>query len=378
MPIPAPSPAPEPGRFITAPMSTVLDLARGLSALAVLVFHAVQTGLYTGPFPDWPLAQHFAVVVFFVLSGLVIASSVDRRPQTLRDFALARASRILPVSLPALAFSTLAFVVATGLGAPALHADHYGVLTWQGALTPLLFLDQSPLGSGPVWNPPYWSLSYEVWYYALFGVATFLRGGKRLFWLAVLALLAGPRVLLLMPAWLVGVALARAGLARLADWRAGLVVAIVSAVLAVAHSALIQPGRLALADVAGPALGFSRFAVSDLALAVAVAGVLIGLRPLANRWPGAVERIARPARWLAGISFTLYLFHWPMLNLCRVIGINAGASALAFAGILLAIIALCDAIARVTEHQRHRVRALLDRVIGGKKAAPLAIRSPSP
>lgn len=378
MPNPAPPPARETTRFVTGPMSTVLDLARGLSALAVLVFHAVQTGLYRGPFPDWPLAQHFAVVVFFVLSGLVIASSVDRRPQTLRDFALARASRILPVSLPALAFATLAFVVATGLGAPPLHADHYGVLTWRGALTPLLFLDQSAVGSGPVWNPPYWSLSYEVWYYALFAVATFLRGGRRLAWLALLALLAGPRVLLLMPAWLVGVVLARAAFVRLANWRAGLAVAIASTGLAVAHSALIQPGRLALAELVGPALGFSRFAASDLALALAVAGVLIGLRPVANRWPQVVERIAGPARWLAGISFTLYLFHWPMLNLCTVAGIGADESPLGFAAILLAIVALCHAIARVTEHQRHRVRALLDRLPGGKAGAPLAIRAPSP
>ena len=112
--------------------------------------------------------------------------------------------------------------------------------------------------------------------------------------------------------------------------------------------------------------------------ALAVAGVLVGLRPIAMGWPGVVERIARPARWLAGISFTLYLFHWPMLNLCRVIGINAGESPLAFAAILLAMIALCDMIARVTEHQRQRVRALLDRLPGGKAGAPLAIRSPSP
>jgi len=70
------------------------------------------------------------------------------------------------------------------------------------------FLSQSGAAYGPVWNPPYWSLCYEVWYYALFGAAVYLPPARRMLWLVLLAAIAGPRILLLLPVWLAGVWLA--------------------------------------------------------------------------------------------------------------------------------------------------------------------------
>ena len=80
--------------FISRPLSICLDMLRTAAALVVLVFHMAQIGLYTGPFPKWPMAQHYAVVVFFVLSGLVITASMQRRRSNLADYALSRAARI--------------------------------------------------------------------------------------------------------------------------------------------------------------------------------------------------------------------------------------------------------------------------------------------
>jgi peptidoglycan/LPS O-acetylase OafA/YrhL len=161
--------------FITRPLSILLDLVRGLAALAVLVGHAVQLGHYRGPYPFTMLFQHNAVIVFFVLSGLVIAASVDRGGHRLVDYAVARLSRILPVSLPALTIS-LAVVALdrTITSAPLFGEDGRGVAPRE-MLSALLFLSESwQTGFSP--NPPYWSLCYEVWFYALFAVATFLHG----------------------------------------------------------------------------------------------------------------------------------------------------------------------------------------------------------
>ena len=58
-----------------------------------------------------PLA-HSAVVVFFVLSGFVIAWAAARDGNTV-DYATARAARIYSVALPALAL-TFALDIATG------------------------------------------------------------------------------------------------------------------------------------------------------------------------------------------------------------------------------------------------------------------------
>ena len=114
-----PEPAGRPEGFITAPLSVTLDLVRFLAALVVLVCHAAQAKLYSGRFPDIPLAQHYAVVVFFVLSGLVITASVQRRRTSFGQYAIARAARILPVSVAAMAFATSAFVIVTALGGSA-------------------------------------------------------------------------------------------------------------------------------------------------------------------------------------------------------------------------------------------------------------------
>jgi peptidoglycan/LPS O-acetylase OafA/YrhL len=58
-------------------------------------------------------------------------------------------------------------------------------------------------------NVPYWSLCYEFWYYVLFAVLTFTRGRKRLLWCCAVALLIGPKILLLAPVWATGVLLQR-------------------------------------------------------------------------------------------------------------------------------------------------------------------------
>lgn len=385
LPQPAPQPAlppapsgPQPGdRFITGPLSICLDLVRFAAALVVLVCHAAQSGLYSGRFPDSPLAQHYAVVVFFVLSGLVIAASAQRRRSTLTQYAIARAARILPVSLSALAFSTAAFLIATGLGGSAMHTDTYGDLSLRGTLLPLLFLSESAWGAGPVWNPPYWSLCYEVWYYALFGAAVYLRGPARIAALTACALLAGPRILLLLPIWLVGVVLALSPLARRTGPVAGALLLAAGLAGAWFHTAVVIPGWHLMQALTAPfhlQLSFSRFALSDLLLALAVAAAFAGLRPLTTRWPAPWLALERPARALAGFSFTLYLFHWPLLLLAKTVGLVAGRSLPAFALEIAGLIGIAYVISLATERQSHRVRARLEtlaaRVRARSAAAP--------
>lgn len=361
--------------FITRPLSICLDIVRAGAALAVLVFHAAQIRLYTGPFPKWPMAQHYAVVVFFVLSGLVIAASAQRRRTSLRDYALSRAARILPASVLSLAFATAAFAIATGLGAPPLHNDTYGELSQMGTLLPLLFLSESPFGAGPVWNPPYWSLCYEVWYYALFGIALFLRGPARLFWLMVAAALAGPKVLLMLPIWLVGVGLANLRAARHANALQGALLLAAGLAAAWLHTELVRPAAAVQREWVVsflPRAGFSKFAISDLALAVSVAACFAGLRPLANRIPRLLESCAGPAQWLAGFSFTLYLFHWPLLNLLKSARVSAGESMGGFALLVLGLIGACYLISLVTERKRDVARAWLDALFRLRRAPAVA------
>lgn len=358
--------------FITRPVSLWLDLVRSLAALAVVVGHAAQIGTYTGTFPFGMFFQKNAVVVFFVLSGMVIAASVDRDRRSLGDFALARISRIVPVAWAAIAVSLAVSALATTLPGPLQFA---GDVDWANSgeiLRAMFFLSESWATAFPP-NSPYWSLSYEVWFYTLFATATYLKGLTRWTWLALLAAVAGPNILLLMPVWLVGVGLVRLPAARKVP------LALAGPLIALAIAALFITPRFAmdgfrLVRPAAPwGLGSSLYALTDLALGVALAAGFAGLKALVDR--GADRGLALPAwsepaiRWGANMSFSLYLLHWPLLKLAHMAGLTAGNDPLAFALVIAAVTAISGAFATVTEHKRHVVRGWIERAVGRRPEA---------
>jgi peptidoglycan/LPS O-acetylase OafA/YrhL len=215
-------------------------------------------------------------------------------------------------------------------------------------------------------------LCYEVWFYALFAAATFLEGWKRAACVALLTAFAGPNILLMLPVWLVGVALARVPAARqVPAWLAPALVA--GAVGALYYAPLLaRTARTALDRLVPWDPGFATYAFSDLGLALCIALGFAGLRTLTLHRGAWLERIDAPVRWFANMSFSLYLLHWPLLKLTRVLRApDQGAAG--FAIVLIGIVALCGAFAAVTEHRRHAVRTLLERVMGGRRAAPAAI-----
>lgn len=354
--------------FITRPLSILLDLVRALAALAVLIGHAVQLGHYRGPYPFTMLFQHNAVIVFFVLSGLVIAASVDRGGQTLGGYAIARVARILPVALPALTIS-LAVVALDRLIAPVpLFGEDGRSIPPLEMLSALLFLSES-WQTGFSLNPPYWSLCYEVWFYALFAAATFLDGWKRPFWLAVLAAIAGPKVLMLLPVWLVGVALVRLPAARAVPASLGAVFVVLSLASLFAVPLITHPLQHVLRSLAPWRLAYSIFTLSDLLLALGIGLGFIGLRALTLGGGAWLDRLAGPIRYAANMSFSLYLLHWPLLKLLRVLRApEDGAVGFVF---VLAVILLASAgFATMTEHHSARLRALLERVRARRREAP--------
>ena len=348
----------QPG-FINRPMSLALDAVRGIAALVVLLGHAVQHDIYSGsiPFPD--VIQHQAVVVFFVLSGLVIANSAFERPGTLADYAVARLARIIPVATFAVLFSALAWVV--GHDAPFGIIDtapRFNQPDVASVILPMVFLSESEWGSGPLWNAPYWSLVYEVWYYALFGAAFYLRGWQRVLVLVLLVPLAGLRVLLVLPVWLLGVALARwAPVRPLSEARAMLAI-LAGFALVLAASRLLfvfAPLMDAWASPLTDNLYLSRYALSDTILGLGVALAFIGLRTLADQRAATLEKYQRPIRWLAECSFTIYLIHWPLLNLAHGYGIGS-SNPLVLVAVMAAIVGFSGQVAKLTEHRRADVR----------------------
>ena len=122
--------------------------------------------LYFGylPFGNF---KHDAVIIFFVLSGLVICATATRPGETWITYLTARASRIYSVAIPAVVLSfglqAIAAFLEPGHSQPEPSADVFL------PLSALLFILQSWHPQALPWNGPYWSLCYEVWYYIIFG-----------------------------------------------------------------------------------------------------------------------------------------------------------------------------------------------------------------
>lgn len=361
--------------FLSPNMSIMLDLVRGLAALVVLVGHGMGLDMYTGPGQLPKQLPHDAVIVFFVLSGLVIAHSTMVRTNSLRDYAIARCARILPVAWFAILFSLALFLLCRQLGLQDQMPAPFNRATLATVGLPFIFMSESAIGQGLVWNSPYWSLAYEVWFYILFGAWLFVHGKWRVTVLAVLAFLAGWKVLVLLPIWLLGAALVRHADKTCISLKTSPLALIGGGALCVAAHWISVDAVYAIAEATGidrKLAGSSQFMFTDLPMGLGIALVFVGLRPLAERAGPLLQACARPIRWLAGFSFTLYLLHIPILLVIRGHGIGAGDNLLVFAVMNLVVIGICALLAQVIEHRSPQLRTWLNRWATRPRGAAVA------
>jgi peptidoglycan/LPS O-acetylase OafA/YrhL len=181
-------------------------VVRFLAAISIAVAHLTQPFFSTG----WPLLVDKAkagLVALFLMSGMVIRYVTVLRRGKIEDFAVDRASRVYSVVIPSLLFTVVASYAARAAN-PAYFNQHWGADMTHPVFrifVNLIFFAQSWNWTyAPMSNEPFWTLSYEIFYYAMYAVLLYLVGMKRWFWFAVLCVLAGQHILLLLPLWLFG------------------------------------------------------------------------------------------------------------------------------------------------------------------------------
>src|SRR5215471_3078111 len=91
---------------MTREFSLYLDLVRFSAAFLVFVSHSNFRELSERVIPAAGFG-HSAVIVFFVLSGFVIAYVTDTKEKLAQDYAASRLARIYSVALPALVLTIL-------------------------------------------------------------------------------------------------------------------------------------------------------------------------------------------------------------------------------------------------------------------------------
>jgi peptidoglycan/LPS O-acetylase OafA/YrhL len=187
----------------------------------------------------------------------------------------------------------------------------------------------------------YWSIGYEVWYYAIFGAAIFAPPRWRLASAALLVIIAGPAIAVLLPLWLLGVlayhACARAPISRGAGWTLFLG----SIVLWGTYEVFAwRYGRWLIAP---PPLLKRQELVQDYVIGLLFALNIVGFHALATTLGAPLRLAAKPIRWAAGATFTLYLFHeslshfvramlpWPSQSLATRLLLYVGTLGLVFA-----------------------------------------------
>jgi peptidoglycan/LPS O-acetylase OafA/YrhL len=292
---------------ISGTTSTYLNLLRFFAAAGVVLhhFHDKHFG------PDW-LTRYFPsegrgfVTVFFVLSGFVVSMIAGQK--SVGEFTLDRSVRIYVVALPVLTGCTLLSVWFPH----AFPTTEYQTAVDQPLATfalNALFLSQSwQLYFVPFLDGPYWSLSYEVMYYVIFACFTYAQGKQRWLWVALSLFVAGPKILLLFPCWMVGALAYKYRNLKHNGWAWALVSPLI---LIIAFKVGLKEVANELSDNVSRVLdlppdGFVRSWLVALGVAFHIWGVC-GIRQKFGR------AVSRWASGLAGMSYTLYLLHLPTL-----------------------------------------------------------------
>lgn len=333
-------------------LSIYLDLIRFLAALLVFAVHA-NYQRFTGGLPG---GNHFrdlgndAVMVFFVLSGFVIAYTASQRETTLHEYAAGRLARLYSVAVPAIILTMVADAAGSVLD-PSLYTGRWDEYDdpWGRLLASLSFTNELWFSyTRPFSNGPFWSLGYEAWYYALFGAAWFLRGPVRGLSVAGICLLVGPKILLLLPVWWLGVwawrraTVAPPGLGASAVLCVGSLAVYLAFRLADGPDRLLQLSRAWLgAQTLYDQLSWSRHFLSSQVIGACVAAHFLGAVGLARRLPACPALIERPVRYAAGFTFALYLLHYPLLQFFAALTSAAGwqaQQAMVVAGGALAVV----------------------------------------
>lgn len=259
-----------------------IDALRAIAALMVFVYHANGLALATlpGPLEAVSIAGNRGVTIFFVISGFVLYRPMIERLPNLGDYALRRATRILPAYLVALVGTALLLGVALS---PAY----------------LVFAQVVRLDDPRELMRVAWTLQAEVVYYAALPVVAWVLIRSRLATVslgilvamaaAAAANVAQPDVMIAGPwtaAWGVWAFLLGMFVARLpARWP----VACAAVGAALVYGGLFD-GTSAVVDVQ-----------TGLGGAFLVAGLRAITVPRALAWAGA------------SLSYSFYLWHWPAL-----------------------------------------------------------------
>ncbi|MCY7421223.1 MAG: acyltransferase [Chitinophagaceae bacterium] len=350
--------------------SIILDLLRLGAALTVFFSHAEDLWYPIKKHnPNEPFdGAHTAVIIFFVLSGYVIGLSTSNNNRGFSHYAQARLSRLSSVLIPALVVTAIVEIGVYFLS-PSLKAEFS-----RGFSLPRYFITGAFINeiwffsSAPPINRPLWSLSFEFWYYAIFGLFYFKGAGKKSLILPLLAcLIAGPKILLMMPIWLLGYFAYRIPKQAISK-STSIVLMIIAFILAGLAVRYLVPFPYPLGTY--PFHFASQF-LTDFVIGCCFA---FGLWVM----PGFHEvpinnRIVSWVRKWADLTFPIYVFHFPLFILWQALFSNNPVFYNVWVAILFVLLT-CSVLGLMLDKQRKYWNMFFKWLIGNLKMSSLKLK----
>lgn len=367
-------------RSVSPAFNPYVHGARGLFAMMIVAYHVLDSERPTYPFAqqspwrDIAVALPFGVELFFAISGFVILGALARAP-SLGAFLRDRVARIGPVLWASVLFMGTVGVV---LSRPEFAGKTPGELLL-ALVTSLLALP----GVVPIWgfHAAAWSISYEFAFYLLCGCAVWLAsrwGTARaaLVWVPAAMLLANfyPRGV----PFLAGVLVALGAIERFRPLTRAPGLLLVAFMACWSLVAELSPDRQWLhATTLVQWAGDARLPVGVIGfwlLLLAFQGIVDG--------SGLLGRflVTRPMLFLGTISYSIYMWHGPVMGGVRhaVMPRLAEAPDGAVARILFPLVSLAIVIPMaVLSHRMLEVSAssLLRHWLGARRRAPVVALS---
>lgn len=367
--------------------SLYLDVLRLWAACMVLFAHWAFPR-FTGEDHLWMRTHDLGgdgVVIFFVLSGLLISFAAERRAaEGAGYFAVDRFSRLWSVAIPALIFCYVLDVIGQS-AMPEIYAavGYEGGVSIEALVTGATFTNQLWFWNiQPGSNGPYWSLGYEAWYYLIFALFFFAKGKWRWILAGGATMIAGPKIALLAPSWLLGVWVWRViksgRLARLSRPMAWTFLLAPLGFYFLAHNSYLHWQLHAVTESWFGADGVAMLGPSDTFLWSAVLGVLTAAHVLgaAAVFSGEARSVGSRAesmvRWMAGGSFALYLIHFPVMHFAGALMPGGVGEAWRQGALLILPIVVAYVFAEVSERRRPALRAWMRARLARRRSATLS------
>lgn len=310
-----------------------MDFIRGISAVLVCCGHlrAVMfvdfgslksSSIFDSIFYFSTSLGHEAVMVFFVLSGFFVGGSVINKKLGFKfdSYLIARLSRLWTVLIPALLFTLLIDLITGAYFPSILNGDYFfqlnsgpnqiysaSVFTFFSNITFLQAIYTPVFGS----NGPLWSLTNEFWYYITFPLAMIAFGAIKM--------AKVKRLIFAISLLLVFYFFAYHVVGGFIIWLFGVVVFLIYQKNLFKWGYWFTAGSFFLLLVSlvaskSPALASSVIVPTDFVVGFTFSLFLISLRNIEKKeW--VRKYLSKISFWLSDISYTLYVFHFPLLIL---------------------------------------------------------------